>query len=93
MEPARMVAMDDARPDVMISWKRAFPRREAATPRTAEETMCVIGEVTLMERRLAMLMRKPKTPVIREPQMKVVKTLDSPSSSNTSALPEKSSII
>ena len=24
--------------------------------------MCVIGEVTLIERRLAMLMRKPKTP-------------------------------
>lgn len=47
---------------VMMSWKSHMPRRDAATPRTADETMCVIGEVTLMESRLAMLMRKPKTP-------------------------------
>jgi hypothetical protein len=39
-----------------------MPKSDAATPRTAEDTICVIGEVTLIERRLAMLMRKPKTP-------------------------------
>ena len=44
------------------SWKSHTPRSDAATPRTAEETMCVIGEVTLIESRLAMLMRKPNTP-------------------------------
>jgi len=47
---------------VMISRNNHTPRREAATPRTAEEIMCVIGEVTLIERRLAMLMRKPNKP-------------------------------
>jgi len=46
----------------MMSWNNHIPRREAATPRTAEEIMCVIGEVTLIERRLAMLMRKPNKP-------------------------------
>ena len=47
---------------MILSWKSHLPRREAATPRTAEETMCVMGEVTLIESRLAMLMRKPRTP-------------------------------
>jgi hypothetical protein len=45
-----------------MSWKSHIPRRDAATPRTAEETMCVMGEVTLIERRLAMLIRNPSTP-------------------------------
>ena len=35
---------------------------DPATPRTAEETMCVIGDVTLMESRLAMLIKNPMTP-------------------------------
>ena len=47
---------------LMMSWKSQTPSIDAATPRTADETMCVIGEVTLMESRLAMLIRKPKTP-------------------------------
>ena len=32
------------------------------TPRTAEEIMCVVGEVTWIEMKPAMQMRKPKTP-------------------------------
>lgn len=47
---------------VMISSKSQIARSEPATPRTAEETMCVIGDVTLMESRLAMLIRKPMMP-------------------------------
>lgn len=39
-----------------------MPRSEAATPRTAEDTICVIGEVTLIDSKLAMLIKKPKTP-------------------------------
>jgi len=46
----------------MISWKSQAPRIDAATPRTAEETMWVMGEVTLMESRLAMFIKKPRTP-------------------------------
>ena len=46
----------------MTSSKNQTPSTEAATPRTADETMCVIGEVTLMDMRLATLMRKPKAP-------------------------------
>jgi hypothetical protein len=46
----------------MISWNNDIPRSEAATPRTADETIWVMGEVTLIERRLAILMRNPKTP-------------------------------
>lgn len=47
---------------MMISPNIDIPKSEAATPRTADETMWVIGEVTLIERRLAMLMRKPVAP-------------------------------
>jgi len=39
-----------------------MPRREAATPRTAEETICVMGEVTLIDKREAMDIRKPRMP-------------------------------
>ena len=46
----------------MMSWKIQTPRKDAATPRTADETMCVIGEVTLMESKEARLIRKPKVP-------------------------------
>lgn len=46
----------------MTSWKSHTPSPEAATPRTADETMCVMGEVTLMDMRLATLIRKPNTP-------------------------------
>jgi hypothetical protein len=47
---------------VMISWNNHMPRREAATPRTAEETICVMGEVTLIDKREAMDIRKPRMP-------------------------------
>lgn len=47
---------------VITSWNNHIPSTEAATPRTAEETMWVMGEVTLMERRLAMLIIKPRIP-------------------------------
>lgn len=45
-----------------MSLKSHTPRRDAATPRTADETMCVIGDVTLIDIRLARLMRKPNAP-------------------------------
>ena len=48
--------------NVIMSWKSQTPRKEAATPLTADETMCVIGDVTLMESRLAIPMRKPNAP-------------------------------
>lgn len=47
---------------MMISRNNHIPKSEAATPRTADETMCVMGDVTLIDRRLAILMRNPKTP-------------------------------
>jgi hypothetical protein len=46
----------------MMSWKNQWPRNVDATPRTAEEIMCVMGDVTLIERRPAMLMRNPSAP-------------------------------
>ena len=49
----------------MISWNNHIPKSDAATPRTAEDTMCVIGDVTLMDNKLAMLIIKPSTPYIR----------------------------
>lgn len=47
---------------VMMSPKNQTATSDCTTPRTAEETMCVIGEVILMLRKPAMPMRKPKTP-------------------------------
>lgn len=47
---------------VIMSWNNHIPKNDAATPRTAEEIMCVMGDVTLIESRLAILMRKPKIP-------------------------------
>lgn len=48
----------------MTSLNTQTPRKDAATPRTADETMCVIGDVTLMERRLAILIKKPIIPCL-----------------------------
>lgn len=48
---------------VMISWNNAIAKRDPATPRTADDTMCVMGEVTLIESKLAILIRKPTTPL------------------------------
>lgn len=47
---------------VTMSPKNQTPRKDAAPPRTAEDTICVMGEVTLMESRDAMPMRKPNVP-------------------------------
>lgn len=47
---------------VMTSEKSHMPRMDAATPLTAEETMCVMGEVTFMDNKLAMLIKKPNRP-------------------------------
>lgn len=46
----------------ITSRKSHIPRRDAATPRTADEIICVIGEVTLIESRLARLIKKPRVP-------------------------------
>ena len=48
----------------MTSEKTHTPRKDAATPRTADDTICVMGDATLIDKRLAMLMRKPITPYI-----------------------------
>lgn len=47
---------------VKVSPNRATPRKDAATPRMAEEIMCVIGDVTLIERVPAMESRNPTLP-------------------------------
>ena len=47
---------------VMISLKSFIANRDHATPRTGDDIMCVIGEVTLIESKLAMLIRKPMIP-------------------------------
>ena len=47
---------------VIISWKNHTPRRVTTTPRTAEDTMCVMGEVTFILKNPAMQMRKPNKP-------------------------------
>jgi hypothetical protein len=57
-----MRAVKQATYDVKMSWNNHMPSKEAATPRTAEEIICVTGEVTLIERRLAMLIMNPSTP-------------------------------
>lgn len=49
---------------VMTSPKTKTAMKDWTTPRTAEETMCVIGEVILMLRKPAMQMRKPITPCV-----------------------------
>ena len=47
---------------VIISLNNFIANSDPATPRTADDTMCVMGEVTLIESKLAMLIRKPTTP-------------------------------
>jgi hypothetical protein len=46
----------------MMSPNKHTPNMDAATPLTAEDTMCVMGEVTLMDNRLARLIMKPSAP-------------------------------
>lgn len=46
----------------MISPKNHTLSRVCMTPLDAEETICVTGEVTLIDRKPAMQMRKPTTP-------------------------------
>ena len=60
---------------VTISPNNQTPNRLCATPRTAEETMWVIGEVTLMESKEAMDMRKPSVPVMKDPTQKALASL------------------
>jgi len=73
IEPKRIVAIDVARPLVIISLKTHTPSKDAATPRTADDTMCVTGEVTLMERRDEIHIKKPRVPVSKEPHINVTK--------------------
>ena len=60
---------------VMISPNNQTPNRLCATPRTAEETMWVIGDVTLMESKAAIDMRKPNVPVMKDPTQKDLASL------------------
>jgi hypothetical protein len=62
-------AVEQATYDVRMSWNNHIPSKDAATPRTAEEIICVTGEVTLIERRLEMLIRNPNTPLSMEAQL------------------------
>jgi hypothetical protein len=48
--------------EVMTSLNSHTPSTDPATPRTAEETIWVMGEVTLIDNKLAMLIKKPNTP-------------------------------
>ena len=50
---------------VIISPKIHKPSKDAATPRTADETMWVTGEVTLMERRDERHIKKPRVPFLQ----------------------------
>jgi len=77
-----MIAIDDARPLLMRSPNSHTPKKDAATPRTAEDTICVIGDVTFMDNKLAMLIKNPTTPAIADPHKKVLKGL-SPTSERT----------
>jgi hypothetical protein len=47
---------------VMRSPKNQTLSSVCTTPRAADDTICVTGDVTLMERKPAMQMRKPTTP-------------------------------
>jgi hypothetical protein len=47
---------------VMISWNNHIAKSDPATPRTADDTMCVIGDVTLIDNKLARLIMKPSRP-------------------------------
>ena len=57
--------MIDSAHKVKMSPKRTTPRMDAATPRTAEEIMCVIGDVTWIDRAHAMERRNPTLPWAR----------------------------
>ena len=47
---------------VIVSRNNFIANRDPTTPRTADDIMCVMGEVTLIESKLAMLIKKPMTP-------------------------------
>lgn len=47
---------------VITSPKIHKPSKDVATPRTADETMWVTGEVTLIERREERHIKKPRVP-------------------------------
>jgi hypothetical protein len=46
----------------MISENNFTANSDPVTPRTADDIMWVMGDVTLIESKLAMLIRKPMTP-------------------------------
>lgn len=51
---------------VNASLNTQMPMKVCSTPRIAEDTICVTGEVTLTESRPAMHIRKPTTPFDRQ---------------------------
>lgn len=59
---SRTGLQDNATHVERTSLKSDIPRRALATPRTALETMWVMGDVTLIESKDAMLIRNPITP-------------------------------
>jgi hypothetical protein len=53
---------------VSVSCKNQTPIQVWITPLAAADTICVTGEVTLMERKPAMHIKKPNTPYSHEHQ-------------------------
>lgn len=49
----------------MTSLKAQIPMKVCSTPRIADDTICVTGEVTLTESRPAMHIKKPSTPCVQ----------------------------
>ena len=60
----------------MTSWKNHTPKTVTTTPRTADDTMCVMGDVTLMLMNPAMQIRNPNNPCaqkngLQQPSLKL----------------------
>jgi len=55
----------------MRSPNKTVPKIVCNTPRTAEETMCVTGDVILIDRNPASEIKKPKSPVMSAPRRNV----------------------
>lgn len=79
--------IEAARPAVITSLKNHTPKRVTTTPLTADETICVMGDVTLMLKKPAMQMRKPNRPVTIVPHKKVFHPFSSTNNNECTAGP------
>jgi hypothetical protein len=90
MDPMRMAVILAPRPTAMISWKIQTLSALWRIPRTAELTMCVIGEVILILNTPAIERSQPTIPVTRDPQKKRARRVISSSGWAGYRLPERS---